>query len=165
VARRKKRRLLRYLAWTGGIAATVLGSLIVYQLTNPEIIHPRTARQFLQQYYKEAVKQGRRDQAWGKLTPGFQNSETVKNRREYDKFWSKIKEVRVGSVDNVIGERNRFLTKLTYVSRKDKEWGPRKTTFNLVCSTWASIDPLNNCDPDEIKIDYTTEPARFAELV
>jgi len=142
----------------------VIAILIAYSATYVEPIHPRTARHFLEEYYAQVVKPKTRDKAWDALTPGFQKSDIVRNRKEYDRFWRGVKEVRVGPVDNVTGETNRFLTKLTYVSHSGKEWGPQKTSFQLVCAAWVSKYPFVDCEPKDIKIDYATLPDSLARL-
>jgi hypothetical protein len=149
--------------WIPSVVAGVTVAFITLQWTYVERIHPRTAEQFIRQYYAQVVERDTRDKAWHELTPGFQASRRVQSWEKYDAWWSNVKEVRIGPVQNVTGEPNRFLTKLTYVLHDGRVSKEEKTSFQLVCSSRIKI-PLRNCNLKYIRIDYTNLPDLLARL-
>jgi hypothetical protein len=131
---------------------------------NDEAIERRTAERFLHRYYAQVVEPASRNAAWDMLTPAFQTSDTVKNRKKYYEYWRMVKQVRVGPVHHVPGEHNRFLTKLTYVLHDGRESRPEKTAFTLVCLPLISKVPLYNCEQEYLRIHDATNPDSLARL-
>lgn len=150
----------------GKVVGSLLSGLVLlaisFWLQHPEQIERRTAKEFLEQYYSQVVKADGRDRTWEMLTPAFRDSKV--DRKGYEAFWREIRQVRVGAVDHVSGEQNRFLTKLTYVRRDGRVSRPQKTAFVLICDSWVSKNPVQDCGPGDLRIDDATLPDKLANL-
>jgi hypothetical protein len=133
------------------IISTVIGGLILALLLTNEQIERRSAASFLQEYYRQAVKN--RDTAWNMLTPEYR-SEIRGGRRAYDAFFANMKEIRVSQVDRI--DADRFVASLTYVTKKGRASRAEWTRFQLVCSPWANKNPLLACKPKYLKISDTS---------
>jgi hypothetical protein len=133
------------------IISTVIGGLILAALLTNEQIERRTAQSFLQEYYKQAVRN--RDTAWNMLTLEYRTN-IRGGRGAYDAFFGNIKEVRVSQVDRI--DTSRFVASLTYVTKKGRVSRAEWTRFQLTCSLWANKNPLRTCQPKDPKISDTS---------
>jgi hypothetical protein len=166
---RRRSRWRRWFASLGAKLATLVIGLIIavvsFTMNYEQQIERRTAKAFLEKYYSLVVNAKTRDRAWIMLTPEFQRNHPVKSRKAYDGEWNKVKTVRVGPVHSVNGEKNHFLTRLTYVLRDGRIARPEKLSFELKCNGWMSKQPFVKCDVEHLRLHDAIRPDSLATLV
>jgi hypothetical protein len=138
---------------------------ITYTVNYDQQIERRTAKAFLEQYYSRVVNAKTRDLAWNMLTIDFQRNGPARNRSLYEREWRKVRAVRVGAVHHVGGQKNNFLTKVTYVLRDWRESQPEKLSFQLVCKSWVRKQAFRKCSPDDLLLHDATRPDVLARIV
>jgi hypothetical protein len=166
---RKRRRRHLWLTKTKALLATLSTGLILFLITYTvnydQQIERRTAKAFIEQYYSRVVNAKTRDLAWNMLTPDFQRNGPAKNQRVYEREWRRVRAVRVDAVHHVDGQKNHFLTKVTYILRDGRVSQPEKLSFQLVCNSWVRKQAFRKCAPKDLLLHDATRPDVLARLL
>jgi hypothetical protein len=137
-----------------GVVVVLIGAVML----SSEQIERRVTDGFLRDYYRKAVRNDQRDQAWASLTEEFRKSRLNDDRKAYDQFFRKWKAVRVSQVHKVPEEQNQFTAVLTYVPKRGRTPPSEKVVFKLDCSDLVAKNPFDECASKDLMIDDTTKP-------